>query len=52
MAEVGFGMEAIIALATFGGIKRNDMVANGKAGYAFADFHDYARALMAEDGGE
>ena len=51
-AQVGFAGFAEQALAAFGGVKRDDVVAGLDAGHARADFDDDARALVAEHGGE
>ena len=44
--EVGFTGQTEFTLSALGGVQRNDMVANGKTGYAFSKLHHYAAALM------
>lgn len=48
LTEVGFTRLTEFALATFGGIQRNDVIARLKAGDALAYFHDNPAALMAQ----
>src|SRR5690606_31011957 len=51
-AQVGLAGFAEFALAAFGGVERNHMVARLDAGDAFADFDDDAGAFMTKHGGE
>ena len=48
-AQVGFAGQAEFALATFGGIQRNHMIADGNTGNAFTDRLYNAAPLMAKD---
>ncbi len=52
LAEVGLTGEAELALATFGRVERNHMVADRHRGDPFAHLLDDAAAFMAEDAGE
>ena len=52
LAEVGFGMQAVFAFPTFGGVERDHMIARFQAGDPRADFEHDARALMAKDRGK
>src|SRR3546814_10271809 len=45
-AKVGLARQAAFALAAFGGIERDDMVARLHAGHARADLAHHARTLM------
>src|SRR5208337_2566092 len=51
-AEVGLAREAGRALAAFGRVERNDVVALQRAGHARPDVDDHPRALVPEDGGK
>jgi hypothetical protein len=52
LAEIGLLTEAIVALAAFGGVERDDVVALPEAGNARADIDDDPRPFMAENGGK
>ena len=47
--EVGFTGQTEFTLSALGGVQRNDMVANGKTGYAFSKLNHYAAALMSSN---
>ena len=49
LAQVGFGVQAIIAFAAFGRIERDHMIANRQAGHAWANLDHHAGPLMAKD---
>ncbi len=51
-AEIGLARQAGRALAAFGRVERDDVIALAHAGHAGADIDHDARALMAEDGGK
>ena len=48
-AQVGFAGQAEFALATFGGIQGNNVIADGNAGNAFTNRLYNAAAFMAKD---
>ncbi|MOA00527.1 hypothetical protein D3C78_1198970 [compost metagenome] len=52
LAQVGLAGQAELALAAFGRVERNDVVAGLERGHAFAHFDHHARAFMAQHGGE
>src|SRR5207249_10462719 len=52
LAQIGLAREAELALAAFGRVERNDMVALPERGDAGADIDHDAGALMAQDGRE
>src|SRR3546814_16464746 len=47
-AEVGLAGPAELALAAFGGVQRDHVVAGRDAGHALAHFHHHARPLVAQ----
>ena len=49
-AQVGFAGQAEFALATFGGIQGNNVIADGNTGNAFTNRLYNAAAFMAKDG--
>src|SRR5688572_135578 len=49
LAEVGFGMEAVITFAAFGGIKRDYMITFFQALHAWANVDHDACTFMAEN---
>src|SRR5690606_7149205 len=51
-AQVGLARLAELALAAFGGVERDHVVAGLDAGHALADLDHHARALVAEHRGE
>jgi hypothetical protein len=52
LAQVGLARQAELALAAFGGVERNDMVALLEGGDARPHVHHDARAFVAQDGRE
>ena len=50
LAQIGLARQAELALAAFGGVQRNHMVALLEAGHARAHVHHHARAFMAQNG--
>src|SRR5690606_31982889 len=50
--QVGFAGFAEQALATLGGVQRDDMVAGLDAGYPLANLYNNARAFVTQHGGE
>ena len=52
LAQVGLGVEAVLALAALGRIERNDVVALGERADAGAGIDHHAGALVAQDGRE
>ena len=52
LAEIGLLRQAVFALAAFGRVERDDVVALLQAGHAGADVDDDAGTLVAEDRGE
>ena len=52
LAEVGLGMQAVVAFPALGRVKRDDVVALLHAGHTGADLDHDARAFVAEDRGE
>ena len=52
LAQVGLAAEAELALAAFGGVEGDDVVALLEGGHAGAHVDHDARAFVAEDGGE
>ncbi|MDR6354924.1 hypothetical protein Q3H58_001595 [Pseudomonas psychrotolerans] len=51
-AQVGLAGFAEFALAAFGGVQRDDVIAHGDRGHALAHRLDDATALVTEDAGE
>ena len=49
LAQVGFRVKAVFALAALWRVKRDNVIAHFKAGHTLAHFNHDARALMAED---
>ncbi|KNX41050.1 hypothetical protein ROTO_23510 [Roseovarius tolerans] len=52
LAEVGLGMQAIVAFAAFGRIERNDVITHLEARHPLADLNDDTGPLMAQNGRE
>ncbi len=52
LAQVGLGVQAVFALAAFGRVERDHMIAGRHRGHPRADLDHHARALVAEDGGK
>jgi hypothetical protein len=48
LAEIGLAGLAELALAAFGGVQRNHVVAGLQRGHAFAHFHHHTCAFMAQ----
>ncbi len=48
-AEVGLARGATLALAAFGRVERNDVIALLQRAHAGPDIHDHARTLVPED---
>src|SRR5690606_9849807 len=51
-AQVGLAAQARLTLAAFRRVQRDDVIADGKAGYARSDLDHHARAFVAQNGGE
>lgn len=52
LAEVGFAGFAELTLAAFGGVERDHAIALFEGGHALSHLYHYARAFVAEHGGE
>jgi len=52
LAKIGLARQAELAFATFGGVQRNHMIANGQRSNTITDGFDNATAFMAENGRE
>src|SRR5271170_647292 len=48
-AEIGLARQAVLALAAFGGVERDHMIAFGEAGHPAPDIDDDAGPFVAED---
>jgi hypothetical protein len=49
LAQIGFARQAILALAAFRGVQRNDMIADTDRADAWACFHHHTGAFMTKD---
>ena len=52
LAQVGLAAQAELALAAFGRVERDDVIALLERGHARAHVHHDARAFVAQDGGK
>src|SRR5690606_20564325 len=52
LAQVGLGIEAVVALAAFGRVERDDVIADAERRHPRPDLDHDTGALMAEDGRE